>query len=75
MERLNLLKLNEVEGKQLYCFEISKRFSTLEILDTEVERDRAQESMRENIDISVKESLGCYELNKQYCSDCKIQAK
>jgi glycine betaine/choline ABC-type transport system substrate-binding protein len=34
MERLNLKKLNEVEGKEQYCVEISNRFAALENLDT-----------------------------------------
>jgi hypothetical protein len=37
MERFNLKKLNEVEGKEQYCVEISNRFATLEHLDTEVD--------------------------------------
>jgi hypothetical protein len=30
MERYNLKKLNEVEGKEQYCVETSNRFATLE---------------------------------------------
>jgi hypothetical protein len=37
MERFNLKKLNEVEGKEQYCVEISNRFAALENLDTEVD--------------------------------------
>jgi hypothetical protein len=37
MERFNLKKLNEVEGKEQYCVEISSRFAALEILDNEVD--------------------------------------
>jgi hypothetical protein len=36
MERFNLKKLNEVEGKEQYRVEISNRFAALENLDTEV---------------------------------------
>jgi hypothetical protein len=57
MERFNLKKLNEVEGK-----EISNRFTALENLDTEVEINKAWETIRENIKISARESLGYYEL-------------
>jgi hypothetical protein len=32
MERFRLKKLNEVEGKEQYCVEISNRFATLENL-------------------------------------------
>jgi hypothetical protein len=37
MERFNLKKLNEVEGKEQYRVEISNRFASLENLDTEVD--------------------------------------
>jgi hypothetical protein len=37
MERFNLKKLNEVEGKEKYRFEVSTRFAALEDLDAEVE--------------------------------------
>jgi hypothetical protein len=36
----------------------------LEDLDTEVENNSAWETIRENIKISAKESLGYYELKK-----------
>jgi hypothetical protein len=35
MERFNLKKLSEIEGKKWYCVEISNRFAALENLDTE----------------------------------------
>jgi hypothetical protein len=57
MERFNL-KLNEVEGKDQYRVEISNRFAALENLDTEVDVNNAWETIRENIKISAKESLG-----------------
>jgi hypothetical protein len=37
MERFSLKKLNEVEGKEQSCVEISDGFAALENLDTEVE--------------------------------------
>jgi hypothetical protein len=37
MERINLKKLNEVEGKEQYRVEIFNRFATLKNLDTEVD--------------------------------------
>jgi hypothetical protein len=40
------------------------RFAALEDLDTEVEINIVWETSRENIKISPKESLGCYELRK-----------
>jgi hypothetical protein len=51
MERFNLKKLNEVEGKEQYCVEVSNRFAALEDLDTEVEINSAWETIRENIKI------------------------
>jgi hypothetical protein len=41
MERLNLNKLNEVEGKEQYRFEISNRFAALENFGIEVDINRA----------------------------------
>jgi hypothetical protein len=41
MERFNLKKLNEVEGKEKYHIEVSNRFEALEDLDTEVEINSA----------------------------------
>jgi hypothetical protein len=46
MERFNLKKLNQVEGKELYQVEISNRFATLENLDNDVEINRAWETVR-----------------------------
>jgi hypothetical protein len=37
MERFSLKKLNEVEGKELYCVEVSNRFAALKNLHTEVD--------------------------------------
>jgi hypothetical protein len=62
MQRFNLKKLNEVEGKEQYRVEISNRFAALENLDAEVDINRAWKTIRENIKFSAKESLGCYEL-------------
>jgi hypothetical protein len=56
-ERFNLKQLNEVDGKEEYCVEVSDKFAALEDLD-------AWEMIRENIKISAKESLGFYELRK-----------
>ncbi|PNF41609.1 hypothetical protein B7P43_G10463 [Cryptotermes secundus] len=64
MERFNLKKLNEVEGKEQYRVEISNRFTALENLDTEVDVNKAWETIRENIKMSAKESLGYYEPKK-----------
>jgi hypothetical protein len=63
-ERFNLNKLNEVKGKEQFCVEVSYRFPALEDLDAEVEINSAWETIRENITISAKESVGCFELKK-----------
>ncbi|PNF25286.1 hypothetical protein B7P43_G11534 [Cryptotermes secundus] len=49
MERFNLKKLNEIEGKGQYRTEISNSFAALENLDTEVDISRAWKSIRQNI--------------------------
>ncbi|PNF33796.1 hypothetical protein B7P43_G10228 [Cryptotermes secundus] len=64
MGRFNLKILNEVEGKEQYCVEISNRFAALENLDTKVDVNKAWESIRENIKKSDNESLGYYEPKK-----------
>jgi hypothetical protein len=63
-ERFNLKKLNDVEGKEQFRVEVSNRFAALEDLGTEVEINGAWETIRENIKISAKESLGYFELKK-----------
>jgi hypothetical protein len=60
-ERFNLKKLSEVEGKDNYHVEASNIFAALEDLDAEVEINTIWETIRENIKISAKESLGYYE--------------
>jgi hypothetical protein len=57
MERFNLKKLNEVQGKEQFCVEVSNRFAALEDLDAEVEINSAWETIRENIKISAKDNL------------------
>jgi hypothetical protein len=64
MERFNLKKLNEVEGKEQYHVKVSNRFASLEDLDIKVEIYNFWEIIRDNIKISAKESLGYYELRK-----------
>jgi hypothetical protein len=64
MERFNLKKLNEVEGKEQYCVEVSNRFAALEDLDAEVEVNSAWEMIRENTKVSAKESPGYFQLKK-----------
>jgi hypothetical protein len=64
MERLNLKKLNNVEGKEQFRVEVSNRFTALGDLDTEVEINSAWETIREIITISAKESPSYFELKK-----------
>jgi hypothetical protein len=64
MERFNLKKLNEVEGKERYCVEVSYRFAALEDMNAEVEVNSAWETIRENIKISAKERIRYYKLKK-----------
>jgi hypothetical protein len=64
MERFNLEKLNDVEGKEQFRVEVSNRFAALEDLDVEVEINSAWETIRENIKISAKEGLGYFEMKK-----------
>jgi hypothetical protein len=73
MERFNLKKLNDVESKEQFRVEVSNRFAALEDLDAEVEINSAWETIRENINISAKESLGYFELKKQNCCEFDIE--
>jgi hypothetical protein len=73
MERFSLKKLNEVDGKEQNSVELSNRFAALENLDTEVNINKARETIRANINISAKESLGYYELKEHkswFCEGC-----
>jgi hypothetical protein len=54
MERFNLKKLKEVDGKEQYRVEISNRFTDLENLDTEVDIYRVWESVRGKIKFQQK---------------------
>jgi hypothetical protein len=64
MERFNLKKLNKIEAKEQFRVDVSNRFAALEDLDAEVEINSSWETIRENIKISAKESLGYFELEK-----------
>jgi hypothetical protein len=52
--RFNLKKLNEVEGKEQYCVEVTNRFAALEDLDIEVEINSAWKMIKENMTVSAK---------------------
>jgi 50S ribosomal subunit-associated GTPase HflX len=63
MERFNLKNLNEVECKEQYHVEVLNRITVLEDLDTEgCKINSVWETIRENVKISAKESLGYFEL-------------
>jgi hypothetical protein len=64
MERFNLKKLKEVEGKEKYRVEVSNRFAALEHLDAEVGINTVWESVRKVVRISTKENLGYHELKQ-----------
>jgi hypothetical protein len=66
VERFNLKKLNEAEGKEKYCVEVSNRFVASEDLNAEVEINSAWDTIRENIKISAKQSLGYFEFKKPW---------
>jgi hypothetical protein len=77
MGRFNLKKLNEVAGKEKYRVEFSNQSAALEDLDAEVDINSASLTIRENVKISAKESLGYYEFldlsNKQNCSGYRMK--
>jgi hypothetical protein len=56
MERFNLKKLNEVNGKEEYHAEVSNRFAALEDLDAEVEINIAWETIGSIQHFSLRES-------------------
>jgi hypothetical protein len=64
VERFNLKQLNE-EVKEQYQVTIKNKFAALENLDDNGDINRAWETIRENIRISVKESIGLCE-SKSY---------
>jgi hypothetical protein len=55
MERFILKKLNKVEGKDQYCVEITNKFAALENLDSEVDINRAWETIIGNIKMSASQ--------------------
>jgi phosphatidylinositol kinase/protein kinase (PI-3 family) len=57
MKKFNLKKLKEVQGREQYRAEISNSFAALENSDAEMDINRAWKTIRENIDISAKESI------------------
>jgi hypothetical protein len=62
VQRFGLKKLNDTEVKEGYQVKISARFGALENFGDNVDMNRAWENITENIIISVKVSLGQYQL-------------
>jgi hypothetical protein len=57
MERFNVKKLNDVQGREQFRVEVSNRFATVEDLDTELEINSAWEMIREKTQISAKKRV------------------
>jgi hypothetical protein len=53
MSRFHVKFNLKVEGKEQYRVEISHRFTALENVDTEVDSNRAWETVRENVGFEV----------------------
>jgi len=62
-QRFNL-KLNELEVREQYQIEITNRFAALENLNDDDDVNRTWENIKENIQTSVKESLGLDEFKQ-----------
>jgi len=72
-QRFNLGKLNEPEVREQYQIEITNRFAALENLNNDEDIDRIWKNIKENIQTSVKESLGLHELKQNkpwFDEDC-----
>jgi hypothetical protein len=65
VERFNLKQLNEEEVKEQYQVTIKNKFAALENLDDNGDINKAWETIRKNIGISAKESIGLCE-SKSY---------
>jgi len=59
-----LRKLNEPEVMEQYQIEITKRFAALKNSDDDQDVNRIWENIKENIQMSAKESLGLDEFNQ-----------
>jgi hypothetical protein len=65
VDRFNLKQLNEEEVKEQYQVTIKNKFAALENLDDIGDINKAWETIRENIRILAKESIGLCE-SKSY---------
>lgn len=64
IERFNLKRVNEVDGKNQYQVKISNRFAVLENLEDDVHISKTWENIRENLTISAKENISFDELKQ-----------
>jgi hypothetical protein len=65
VERFSLRNLSELWIRKQYQIKISNRFAAWENLNYSVDVSKVWESIIENIETSVKESLALYELKQQ----------
>ena len=63
-ERFNIMKLNELEVRKQYQFDITKRFAALGNLSDGKDINRAWENIK-NIKTSFEESPGLHEMKQQ----------
>jgi len=63
-ERFELRKLNELEVRKEYQIGITNRFAALENLSSSEDIKRGWENIKENKNISTKESLVLYEFKQ-----------
>jgi len=65
---------SEPEVREEYQTEITNRFAALENLNDDEDVDRTWENIKENIQISAKESLGLHELkhNKSWFDEERL---
>jgi len=64
VERFNFRKLNELEVRRQYQFQISKTFAGLDKLNDSEEINRAWENIRGYFKNSAKEILGLHKLKQ-----------
>jgi hypothetical protein len=71
--RFNLRNLSELEVRKQYQIKISNRFAALDNLNDSEGINRTWENIKENIQTSVKDSLGMHELKlhkPQFDEEC-----
>ena len=64
MERFNLRKLRELEGRKQNQIKISNRFAASENVNDSKDIKRPWENIKENIKTSATENLGLFELKQ-----------